>query len=273
MVIKHRPVAGTFTMTADRNRWRATTIFPPEHPQIRCIARRIRMTNAPAGFGPEVPLAELSGEVLRARTARAQLYLIETVWQPGAEDAELTPVRAAYQERLVAEGRLFGAGPVDYKSGTFGRELAVVAASSKEEAQRIGEHDPACQAGRTQITVRGHTMNEGVACYVGRALSMRAIALGETFDPAPSPSEQISSVPSGVELFLIPLEPSSKPRPPEDTQSMHAHFVWLRENEMAAKLMSCGPVEPRHGLPPGVWGGGLAIVATSRAEAERIAAA
>ena len=53
---------------------------------------------------------------------------------------------------------------------------------------------------------------------------------------------------------------------------MNAHFVWLRENEMAARLMSCGPVEPNRSLPSGVWGGGMGVVATSRQEAERIAA-
>ena len=42
---------------------------------------------------------------------------------------------------------------------------------------------------------------------------------------------------------------------------------------MQAKLMSCGPVEALQPLSQGVWGGGLGVVATSREEAEAIAAA
>ena len=42
---------------------------------------------------------------------------------------------------------------------------------------------------------------------------------------------------------------------------------------MSAKLLSCGPVESSEPLAPGIWGGGLGILATSREEAERIAAA
>lgn len=74
-------------------------------------------------------------------------------------------------------------------------------------------------------------------------------------------------------MYLIHLRPTEKPRPAEDTQTGFDHFVWLRSNEMAARLMSCGPVEPPVALPPGIWGGGMGVVATSRQEAEAIAAA
>jgi len=36
-------------------------------------------------------------------------------------------------------------------------------------------------------------------------------------------------------------------------------------------LLGCCPVPTAEPLPPGVWGGGLAVVATSRAAAERMA--
>jgi hypothetical protein len=52
---------------------------------------------------------------------------------------------------------------------------------------------------------------------------------------------------------------------------MDAHFVWLRENEMSARLLGCGPLQSTKPLAQGVWGGGLGIVATSRAEADDIA--
>ena len=52
---------------------------------------------------------------------------------------------------------------------------------------------------------------------------------------------------------------------------MDADFVWLRENEMSAKLLACGPLQSAKPLAPGVWGGGLGMLATSRAEADDIA--
>jgi hypothetical protein len=42
---------------------------------------------------------------------------------------------------------------------------------------------------------------------------------------------------------------------------------------MKAKLMSCGPLAAPTPLPPGVWGGGLGVLATSRDDAEAIAQA
>ncbi len=118
-------------------------------------------------------------------------------------------------------------------------------------------------------------MNEGVACYVGRAMSRRVESGKQPFDPDISSInlslEELSRRAAGVQLYLINLDPTDKPRSPEDTSTMDAHFVWLRENEMAARLMSCGPVSRDVPLGPGIWGGGLGIVATSRAEAEHIA--
>jgi hypothetical protein len=83
--------------------------------------------------------------------------------------------------------------------------------------------------------------------------------------------EELEARATDTQLYLIPLVPTDKPRSPDDTATFDAHFVWLRENEMAARLMSCGPVQPPQPLQPGIWGGGLGVVATSREEAERIA--
>jgi len=232
------------------------------------------MTTMPA----EVALTELSGEILRARVARAQVYLIhlnESARAPGKPAPELMRDHLAYLYKLEQEGRLYGYGPVEQIEGEAARELAIVVAASPEEAGRIAEDEPLRKAGHRSNTVQGHTMNEGVACYVARALSKRAIARGEGFDPDISgvtqSYEQLSARAAKTQLYLVPLVPTDKPRSPDDTATFDGHFVWLRENEMAARLMTCGPVQPSQPLAPGIWGGGLGIVATSRAEAERIA--
>ena len=224
----------------------------------------------------DVSLTSLTNEQLRVRVARAQLYLLEMT--PTSD--ELPPMAAlrdhlAYFYKLEEEGRLFGLGPVEFGQRGPKQELAIVAAASKSEAEFIGENEPLQMAGLLSINTRRHTMNEGVACYVGRALSRRAEALGDPFDPSIAgislSYEALTQRSTGAQLQLVSLEPTVKPRPPEDTQSGYDHFIWLRSNEMQAKLMSCGPVEPVQPLGEGVWGGGLGVFATSRAEAERTA--
>ena len=237
------------------------------------------MTTARDQLGTDVPLTALTGDQLRARVARAQLYLIRMEPLDGWAGArpELHAEHARYLHKLEAEGRLYGCGPLDEATARPGTALAIVAAASRKEAELIALSEPFHRSGLRRNSVRGHTMNEGVACYVGRALARRMEALGESFDPhagslapeAPVTGER----PAGARLHLMSLEPGEKPRPPEDTQTGFDHFVWLRENEMRARLMSCGPVEPAAPLPPGVWGGGLAVVAGSREEVEAIAAA
>jgi uncharacterized protein YciI len=232
------------------------------------------MTTMPA----EVALTELSGDLLRARVARAQVYLIH-LHQPSSSSGEPAQVllrdHLAYLYKLEQEGRLYGYGPVERLDGDPARELAIVVAASAEEAQRIAGNEPLHRSGYRSNTVQGHTMNEGIACYVARALSKRAIARGESFDPDFSDVtlsyDELLSRASNAPLYLVPLVPTDKPRSPADTATFDGHFVWLRENEMAARLMTCGPVQPPQPLAPGIWGGGLGIVATSRAEAERIA--
>jgi uncharacterized protein YciI len=232
------------------------------------------MTTMPA----EVALSELSGEILRARVARAQVYIIHLNQPPSsAGEPSQAQVRdhLSYLYKLEQEGRLYGYGPVERIDGDAARELAIVVAATPEEAQRIAENEPLHKAGHRSNTVQGHTMNEGVACYVARALSKRAIARGESFDPdfgsITQSHEQLSARDANVQLYLVPLVPTDKPRSPDDVATFDGHFVWLRENEMAARLMTCGPVQPPRPLAQGIWGGGLGIVATSRAEAERIA--
>ncbi len=232
------------------------------------------MTMMPA----EVALTELSGDQLRVRVARAQVYLIhcnEPDPARGAPPEQVQRDHLAYLYKLETEGRLYGYGPVEALSGDREREMAIVMAASPEEAERIATNDPMHVAGYRVNAVQGHTMNEGVACYVGRAMSKRAIALGDTFDPGIGAVtlslDELKARATDTQLYLIPLVPTDKVRSPEDTATFDGHFVWLRENEMAARLMTCGPVQPPQPLQPGIWGGGLGIVATSRAEAERIA--
>jgi uncharacterized protein YciI len=223
----------------------------------------------------DVSLTSLTGEQLRARVARAQLYLLEMGRAAGVPSTSLTRDHLAYFYKLEMEGRLFGFGPLEGASAGPREELAIVAAASRAEAETIAANEPLRRAGLQTNRIRSHTMNEGVACYVGRALSRRIEALGESLAPGIEAVdlsyEALVEKAAGASLHLIFLEPTDKRRPAEDTQSGYDHFIWLRSNEMQAKLMSCGPLESLEPVGEGVWGGGLGVVATSREEAQRIA--
>jgi uncharacterized protein YciI len=218
----------------------------------------------------DISLTELTGDQLRARVARAHLYLIE---MPSAGNIPDSAIRdhLAYMYTLESQGRLYGYGPL----GTTDVCLAIVAARSREEAGEIASRDPLAVTGLRTNVVTGHTMNEGVACYFARALSKRAEGQQAPFDPDISgvnlSLQDLQARAIGVPLFLVDLKPTDKPRPSEDTQTGLDHFVWLRDNEMQAKLMSCGPVEATSTLEKGIWGGGLGIFATSQEEADLIA--
>jgi uncharacterized protein YciI len=235
------------------------------------------MTTTPSFIPSDSALTELTGDQLRARVARAKLYLIDG--NPVAGSAE--PPQALQREHLAhlylleTQGRLYGSGPVESETGRPAHELTIVAAASRDEAERIAANEPLQMAGLRVNTVQAHTMNEGVACYVARVLSKRAEAMREPFDPDISAISlsyhDLAGRAAGVQLYLIALDPTGKSRPTEDAQTGIDHFVWLRDTEMQAKLMSCGPLEAAQPLGPGIWGGGLGIVATSRTEAERLA--
>lgn len=223
----------------------------------------------------DLPVAELTGDQLHARLAWAQVYLVRSHESESTTEAPpewLMSNRIDYLRRLESAGRLYAHGSVEALPKDNVRELAIIAAASAEEANRIATDDPLHNAGYRTNTVQSHIINEGIACYVARAMSRRVLAEAETsraVKGAAAPDAGGAESGQGVELYLISLEPTDKPRPVDATD--HAHFVWLRENEMAARLMSCGPVEPAGALGPGIWPGGLGVVATSRDEAERIA--
>jgi len=233
--------------------------------------------DAPRMLTRDTPLTELTGDQLRARVARAQMFLIDvapTDNAPSVLPAALERDHLAYLYKLEVEGRLYGYGPIDAQPGRLAHHLAIVVAATLADAQAIAASEPLQRAGLATNTVRGHWINEGVACYVARAMSRRAAAIAP-FDPNISSvgtsAADISGRAMGAAVQLVTLEPTDKPRPKEDEQTGYDHFVWLREHEMKAQMMSCGPLEPAAPLAPGIWGGGLGIFATTRAEAERIA--
>lgn len=232
---------------------------------------------AAALLDQETPLTQLSYEMLLARVARARLYLIDLIAVDGASAPTAMQERdhLAYLYKLGVEGRLYGSGPADTELHVQPPEMAIVAAASLAEARRIAAAEPLVVAGLRRASVRAHIMNEGVACYVGRALHKRAEARGETFTPDYSDVtlslQGLKTRAAGVSLFLIRLDSTDKPRPAQDTATRIEHFVWLRDNEMAARLMSCGPVLSVPPDSPSTWVSGLGIVATSRSEAERLA--
>ena len=228
----------------------------------------------------DVPLDQLTSDELHARNAWAQVYLVlgeEPEPSPGAPPPALVVERRDHLRRLETAGRLYASGPMEGVAGDAIRELTIVAAASLEDATRIAMDDPFHREGYVTNTVRPHIMNEGVACYVARAMSRRTLVGGGGTDSSPGRPGPAGTAAArddegrAVELFLIFLDPTDKPRAEAAERADHAHFRWLRENEMAARLMSCGPVGAVAELGPGVWSGGLAVVATSRAEAERLA--
>ena len=235
------------------------------------------MTSVPSALNRDVPLTELSAELLIARIARAELYVLDMTAVGGASavNAALQRDHLSYLYALEMQGRLYGSGPVEAESTGSSHELAIVAAANRAEAERIALNEPLVRAGVRQVRVRSHMMNEGIACYVGRALHKRAQSQGAAFEPDTTGSlslEELRSRAAGAELFLLRLDSTHKVRPPEETQSRIDHFVWLRDNEMSARMMSCGPIFSSTPNPPDTWVSGLGIFATSRDEAERLAA-
>ena len=235
------------------------------------------MTNVPRHHIPESPLTDLSEIELRSRVARAQTYALEIYPIDGSPEPtqEQTRDHLAYLYKLEQAGRLYGAGPVGASQGSQGCELAIVVAASQAQAEEYAANEPLHKAGLVEIKISSHIINEGVACYFARELSRRAALSGEDFNPdintvALSYDELVSHA-QGINLHLIRLRPGDKIRPASDTQIGYNHFIWLRTNEMRAQLMSCGPFEIPHA--PGIWGGGLAVVATDADKAEELRAA
>ena len=205
----------------------------------------------------DVPPAELGTDELHARNAWAQVYVVrshEPDSTTGAPRESVSEDHRNYLRRLESAGLLYAHGPVEILAGDSLRELAIIAAASAEDAGRIAMGDPLHQAGHRTKTVQSHIINEGVACYVAREMSRRALAAPETSSVVPdAQAEDGAPVEAGpgVELYLISLDPTDKPRLGDAADADHAHFVWLRENEMAARLMSCGPIGPSSRLVPG----------------------
>ena len=128
-------------------------------------------------FPPEVPLKDLSGDLLRARVARAQMYLVEMAPREvhaSSPPEELQREHLAYLLKLERAGLLFGAGSIEAGGVIEAVEVAVITAASMEQATRFSQADPFHVAGRRINTVRSYTINEGVACYFARAMASRA---------------------------------------------------------------------------------------------------
>ena len=235
------------------------------------------MTSVPRHHIPEAPLTDLSEIELRSRVARAQTYALEIHPIDGSPKPTVEQARdhLAYLFTLEEAGRLYGSGPVGATGGSQAYELAIVVAASQAQAEEYAANEPLRMAGLVEIKVTSHIINKGVACYFARELSRRAAQSGADFNPDISSValsyDDLMNRAQGVNLHLIRLRPGDKIRPATDKQIGYDHFIWLRGNEMRAQLMSCGPFEIPH--TPGIWGGGLAVVATDADKAEELRAA
>jgi uncharacterized protein YciI len=232
------------------------------------------MTSVPRHHIPENALTDLSESELRARVARAQTYALEMYPVDGAPIPTIEQARdhLAYLFKLEKVGRLYGSGKVGATQGSEGYELAIVVAASQAQAEEYAANEPLHKAGLVKIKITSHIINEGVACYFARELSSRAEQSSADFNPDISAValtyDDLLGRAHGASLHLIRLRPGDKARPASDKQVGYDHFIWLRGNEMRAQLMSCGPFEIPHA--PGIWGGGLAVVATDRSHAEEM---
>ena len=222
----------------------------------------------------EVPLKELTGDELRARVAQAQMFLIYMKptdrWSELAGERQLHLDHLRYLYKLEEEGRLFGAGPVDFQPGQPVEGLAIIVAASRDAAEQVAANEPFNKAGARVNTVRNYTV------YVARAQDRKIKARDESFDPDVSgvdlTLDELRARSARATLYLVQMEPTDKERTQEErAQVMHDHFIWLRENEMAADLMSCGPTERLDGREGG--DSGLAIVAAPSIDAARTIAA
>ena len=126
---------------------------------------------------------EASVEELRARTARAQLYVLTIQRTPlfggsGPEEAaERLQEHLLYLWELEATGKLFGAGPlarVESEGEPVG--MIIVAAASVAEAAAIAANEPYQKAGWRTNTVRSWTLNEGATAVIGKMMASLASA-------------------------------------------------------------------------------------------------
>ena len=99
----------------------------------------------------EVPLKELTGDELRARVAQAQMFLIYMKptdrWSELAGERQLHLDHLRYLYKLEEEGRLFGAGPVDFQPGQPVEGLAIIVAASRDAAEQVAANEPFNKAG------------------------------------------------------------------------------------------------------------------------------
>jgi uncharacterized protein YciI len=86
------------------------------------------------------------------------------------EGAEMLRQHFLYLWELEAQGKLLGSGPLD--PGTPDQEgMAIIAASSREEAEAIAHEEPFGKAGWRINRVRAFNLNEGLATALGRQLT------------------------------------------------------------------------------------------------------
>jgi len=119
--------------------------------------------------------------------AHAQLYVLtitRTAQYGGSGPDEATSLmreHLIYLWQLEVAGKLFGAGPLERSedaSGPVG--MIVVAAGSREEAESVATNEPFHRAGWRVNTVRGWTLNEGAAAFLGKLMSdLAATAKGD----------------------------------------------------------------------------------------------
>lgn len=100
------------------------------------------MTNTPHFVAHDVSLNDLTGDQLRARVARAQLYLVDMKPAEGAMGApptEMARDHLAYLYKLEKHGHLYGCGPLGSEGDEPAHDLAIIAARSREEADQIAK--------------------------------------------------------------------------------------------------------------------------------------
>ena len=107
--------------------------------------------------------------LLAQRHAELGLYLVTLTPKPEragreretAEGRELLRQHLLYWWRLEEEGKLIGAGPVARNTPQV-HGMAILAAASREEAERLAEAEPFHRAGWRVNTVSEWQLNEGL---------------------------------------------------------------------------------------------------------------
>lgn len=131
--------------------------------------------------------------------AQAQVHIVDihltARWMEDPDEfPEMARQHLLYLWELERARKLFAAGPVEVANATDPVGMLVVVGRSRAEAETLAEQEPFHLSGWRRNTVRGWSINEGVAAST--ALLLRQLAVGGEIDRAGSLNEYVERLPA-----------------------------------------------------------------------------